>query len=72
MFRAVAQAWAVKNSVLTCVFADHFSSVALCVAANCGPAGMKPAETFLVTYLETTQDAGTKLAHTPNVAIPVF
>ena len=34
---------------------DH--SVAIYVAANCGPAGMKPAETFLVNSLEKTREA---------------
>jgi hypothetical protein len=34
-------------------------SVARCVAANCGPAGMKPAETFSLS----TGDSGTKNAH---------
>ena len=30
-------------------------SVSICVAANCGPAGMKPAETILAPSLEATR-----------------
>ena len=38
------------------------------VAANCGPTGMKPAE----TSLETTQGYGTKIAQTKNATTPVY
>ena len=47
-------------------------SVAIFVAANCGPAGMKPAETILLPSLEATRDSGTKIAQDPNATIPVY
>ena len=47
-------------------------SVAICVADNWGPAGMKPAETMLVSSLEATRGFGTRIAHAANAQHQTF
>ena len=47
-------------------------SVAICVAANCGPTGIKPAETTRIRSSKTTRDSGTKVAQARIATIPFF